>query len=661
MSLYEALAGRPALNHLTTFTELVLWLTMEDIPHLQEAAPWIEPQLATIVHAALLREPDDRCPTVDAFLAALEPHAGGGSALTPFMLKGPPPESQGYRALRASYPTSWKTALASLVETAGATGGLQVTGRSGGVDGQSLVGQVLGGRYRLEKLLGKGGMGAVYECVDEKDPARQHHAIKVVLGAEPNADAMRRFVREARAAMSIQSEHVVRVIDADTDSDRGTPFIVMELLHGEDLDQLVKQHGALEPSAAARVFIEAARGLATAHEMGVVHRDIKPANIFLHELPGGQIVVKICDFGVAKQTSLDTSQTSELTHTGGIIGSPMFMSPEQAKSAKHVDHRTDIWSLSISMYQALAGQKPWDSGGALGELIIAICTQDLTPLQDVAPWVSPTLADVIHRGIQRNPAERYAQISELAAALEPFALPAEKLDRAALINLTESRRSLVAERATGLGASRSRSTTMSSLRELESSMSRSMASQVQAPPAPARPVWVPVAAAAVVALGVVGGALALRGSGGATGASSAATAVTSGPVASQTASASAPASIASIAPAVAPRITGRLVVKPSTARVTVNGEPRELTRQGEVLLEGAAGDLFEVAADTGKARSEMRVTLSRDGTVSPGVLVVVGALVGPGLPLGKPTTSPGKTPVTTPTDTPVTPKPRETF
>lgn len=330
-------------------------------------------------------------------------------------------------------------------------------GRTGSAlngDPGELLGQTLGGRYRLDKLLGKGGMGAVFEGLDLQE--QQRRALKVVLASERDPDGLRRFVREARASREIDSEHVVRVIDADTDAERNLPFIVMELLDGEDLDQLVKRAGPLEPAALCRFFMQACEGLAAAHAAGIIHRDIKPANLFLHRLPSGPLVAKVCDFGVAKKTGLDTSQTSELTQTGGMVGSPMFMSPEQAKSAKHVDHRSDIWSLAISMYQALSGQKPWATqSGSLGELILAICTADLAPLQDLAPWIPPGLADAVHRALLREPAERYASVDEFRAALAPFAAPPERLTSAALTSISDSVRNTVAPRATGFGASRS--------------------------------------------------------------------------------------------------------------------------------------------------------------------------------------------------------------
>ena len=479
------------------------------------------------------------------------------------------------------------------------------SGRTGGGEGdpERLVGQTLGGRYRLERLLGKGGMGAVFECVDEQDPGGARRALKVVLGTERDADALRRFLREARATRELTSEHVVRVLDAETDRERGLPFIVMELLSGEDLDQLVKRVGPLEPAALCRAIVQACEGLSEAHGKGIIHRDIKPANLFLHRLPGGRVVAKVCDFGVAKRTGLDTSQTSELTQTGGMVGSPMFMSPEQARSAKHVDHRTDVWSLAISMYQALCGRKPWATqSGSLGELILAICTADLTPLQDVAPWIPPGLSDAIHRALLRDPEERYASMAEFRAALEPFAAPPEGLTYEALTSISDSTKNTVAPRATGFGASRS-------------SGSSPLSQTVPQRAPPRSPFLVP----ALVFAGITGvGVSAII----AVKATSAPTTVVRREVVTVVSVASAPAPPA---PPAAPRVSGRLAVKGSPTRVTVNGEPRELTPAGELALEGEPGESFLVEIEAGKGRRVAeKVTLSRDGSLAPPELVILG-------------------------------------
>jgi len=264
-------------------------------------------------------------------------------------------------------------------------------------------------------------MGAVYEA---QTPDGSRHAVKVIVPelAGKNPGARRRFVREARAVSSIDSDHVVRVVEADTDPEQQLPYIVMELLCGMDLDTLIERHGALQPHVVARLFVQASRGLEAAHELSFVHRDIKPANLFLHEVPSGEVVTRVCDFGVAKQLATDgtNTTTANLTHTGGVIGSPMYMSPEQTRNAKHIDSRTDVWSLGISLYQALTGRQPWEGRDTVGELILAICTEPLPHVQDKAPWVSKGLVDVVHKALRRDRAERFQSMTEFAQALLPF-------------------------------------------------------------------------------------------------------------------------------------------------------------------------------------------------------------------------------------------------
>jgi serine/threonine-protein kinase len=559
-------------------------------------------------------------------------------------------------SLAPDEPSLQETAVAPLDQLpTGSRGPSRSTSGSWGVslgsseaDLQTLSGQALGGRYRLIRLLGKGGMGAVFEAVDDQHDRRC--AIKIVLGGDRDPDTMRRFLREARASREIRSEHAVRVLDAETDEKRNIPYIVMELLTGEDLDQLVKRVGPLDPAATCQLFLQACDGLAAAHAQGVIHRDIKPANLFLHRLDSGRIVTKVCDFGVAKQTGLDTSQTSELTQTGGMVGSPTYMSPEQARSAKHVDHRTDIWSLAISMYQALSGQKPWASQSAsLGELILAICTAELTPLQDLAPWVSPDLADAIHRGIQREPDRRYATIDEFRAALQPFAAPPERLTLEALTSVSESTRNVVAPRATGFGASRT--TGHSPLTEAAPSTRRRS------------PLFVPIAVfAGVTSVGITG-VLALKAS----STPAPATTVVQREIVTVV-SVAPPAS----APPASPRVAGRLLVKGSPTRLSVNGQPRELPPSGELLLEGAPGDSFFVEIEAGKLRRPAeKVTLSRDGSVSPPEIVVPSFQLGGPLPSllpaarSAPTTTPTAPPTATTPPPPRPPtgtvKPREEF
>jgi eukaryotic-like serine/threonine-protein kinase len=251
----------------------------------------------------------------------------------------------------------------------------------------------------------------------------------------------------------VKSKNVVLTLDAGTDEQLGMPFIIMELLRGTELSTLLKREGALDPQVCVRLLLQAASGVVDAHASGVVHRDIKPANLFLHvEDPGGDVTVKVCDFGVAKRTrNSDGSGGSSgmsLTRTGGMIGSPMYMSPEQAKNAKAVDQRTDVWSLSVVLWEALSGQRLWGAPNSLGELIVAICTEPIPQLDLIAPWIRRDLARVVHRGLERDPALRPSTVRDFIAALAPFSGGSDRVQEAELVSLSEAARSVRPVRVT---------------------------------------------------------------------------------------------------------------------------------------------------------------------------------------------------------------------
>lgn len=281
-----------------------------------------------------------------------------------------------------------------------------------------MIDQVLDGKYQVARLIGEGGMGAVYEATRTDDSERV--AVKVI-----NDDAVAkdevlvtRFEREALAASKILSPHIVEIFDAGHDVDTGHPYMVMEMLDGENALQLLNRLGPLPPELAIRIGIQTCEGLARAHEVGVVHRDIKPANLFLTD-KDDEVVVKLLDFGVAKfkMDQASESQNQSLTRTGSMLGSPMYMSPEQARGLKTIDHRADIWSLGIVMYQLLVGKIPHEDIDGLGELIITICSEPPAPVNEVAPWVSARLADVITGALQLAADQRHQSADVMAQAL----------------------------------------------------------------------------------------------------------------------------------------------------------------------------------------------------------------------------------------------------
>ncbi len=318
---------------------------------------------------------------------------------------------------------------------------------------QNLQGRILAQKYELVRLLGQGGMGAVYEA---RNHLGKRFAVKLLLKAEFAQDPQlaARFFREAKASAAIESEHIVEVYDTGVDPETHFPFIIMELLKGEDLEHTIARVGPLHPIAAARVISQAANGLGRAHASGIIHRDIKPANIFMTIRDSGDAVVKILDFGIAKHSAdmLASNEGAGLTKTGSMLGTPLYMSPEQAQGAKNVDHRSDVWSLCMCLYEALSGVTPWGDIDTLGGLILAICSRDIRPMQDVAPWVPPDLAHVVHAGLARDVNQRIQNCNALIEALRPFTGGMTVITPDILTGVGDAQRGTVAPRAS-FGAS----------------------------------------------------------------------------------------------------------------------------------------------------------------------------------------------------------------
>ena len=282
-----------------------------------------------------------------------------------------------------------------------------------------MLGQVLAGKYRIERVLGEGGMGVVVEAHDISLERRV--AIKFLLSDfAKHPEATQRFTREARAAVKIQSEHVARVIDVST-LENGAPYMVMEFLEGSDLSQVIETSGQLPVEDAALYVIQACEALAEAHAHGIIHRDLKPANLFLARQAGGSQKIKVLDFGISKTlTATDPGLLGSLTRTSSMMGSPLYMSPEQMKSTRDVDFRADIWGLGVILYEALAASTPF-TGGSIPEISAKILLEDPRPITELRPDVPEELVAVITRTLRKRPDERFANVGELAVALMPFA------------------------------------------------------------------------------------------------------------------------------------------------------------------------------------------------------------------------------------------------
>jgi serine/threonine protein kinase len=281
------------------------------------------------------------------------------------------------------------------------------------------AGEIIAGKYEIEQLLGAGGMGVVVSARHVQ--LGQRVAIKFIR-AEAAEDqlAISRFLREARATVALSSEHVTRVFDAGT-LESGAAYMVMEHLAGVDLAETLRQGGALGVADAVGLVLQACEAIAEAHTKGIVHRDLKPSKLFVTRRMDGAPLVKVLDFGISKMASVDPSgMHQDLTGSGSVMGSPIYMSPEQVRSARDVDPRSDIWALGVILYELLAGQSPF-AGETLGETFARILGEDAPPIRAVRHEVPPGLAAAIAQCLERDVARRFQSVGDLAVQLLPFA------------------------------------------------------------------------------------------------------------------------------------------------------------------------------------------------------------------------------------------------
>jgi serine/threonine-protein kinase len=300
--------------------------------------------------------------------------------------------------------------------------------RSSGEATQEIpAGTLLASKYRAVRVIGKGGMGIVVEARHEQLDTRV--AIKVLLRefmAYPEASS--RFLREARAASRLESQHVARVLDVGT-LDSGEPFMVMEYLAGQDLSYHLRSQGALVLEDVIDYVVQASDAIAEAHTLGIVHRDLKPANLFFTRR-GDMPVIKVLDFGVSKVADESPGEMT-LTQTTTILGSALYMSPEQMQSAKKVDRRTDVYALGVCLFELLARELPYFAD-TFPELCAKIFTQPPRSLREIRPDVPEALDAVMEKCLAREPDKRYQSVPEFVQALSPWARP---LTRAQMENL----------------------------------------------------------------------------------------------------------------------------------------------------------------------------------------------------------------------------------
>jgi serine/threonine-protein kinase len=420
---------------------------------------------------------------------------------------------------------------------------------------------VVAEKYRVEETLGVGGMGVVVAARDEVLERRV--AIKFLLPKLAGSEtAVQRFVREARSAIRITSEHVVRLLEIDK-LPNGTPFFVMEYLEGRDLRAVLREDGPLEPSVAVDYLLQALQAVAEGHLKGIVHRDIKPGNLFLTTRADGTPLIKVLDFGIAKRLEQpDELEHGSLTSSDDVrLGSPAYMPPEQLQDPRDVDTRSDIWSLGATLYELLSGKPPFD-GPSYVELVSRILSAPPKPIssRDPAQRLPEGLEEVLKKCLEKERALRYANAAELATALARFG----SLDARMSLTRVTGMQSLPSPQSTGprtISDSGSACTTTLPVAGEAPSTRRGEVSVQSAPePRPNRG-WVLVAGtAAIIAV-----AFAVRGLGG----SSAPTKVSAPPAAAAPPVSPAAGSPTAVSPAdkpVAPAALPEVVAAPAASR-----------------------------------------------------------------------------------------------
>jgi eukaryotic-like serine/threonine-protein kinase len=281
------------------------------------------------------------------------------------------------------------------------------------------TGDIIDAKYRIIRLIGEGGMGAVYE--GENMRIHRRVAIKVLhAGIAQTGEAIARFEREAQAAGRIGSEHIVEVLDLGT-LPAGDRYMVMEFMDGDALSARIRSRARLSPAEAYPIMHQLLEALAAAHGAGIIHRDLKPDNVYLLKSRGGTAdFVKLLDFGISKFNQLSGDSSFSMTRTGAVMGTPYYMAPEQAKGARDLDHRVDLYAAGVILYEAITGEVPFNAD-TFNELLFKIVLETARPVEQVVSGIDPTFAAIVNKSMAREPAQRFQSAREFQQALEQWA------------------------------------------------------------------------------------------------------------------------------------------------------------------------------------------------------------------------------------------------
>jgi eukaryotic-like serine/threonine-protein kinase len=292
------------------------------------------------------------------------------------------------------------------------------------------TGDIIDGKYRIVRLIGEGGMGAVYEA--ENMRIHRKVAIKVLhSGVAQTGEAVSRFEREAQAAGRIGSEHIVEVLDLGN-LPSGDRYMVMEFMDGDSLSGRIRDRTRLTPGEIYPIMHQLLEALAAAHGAGIIHRDLKPDNVYLLKLRSGKAdFVKLLDFGISKFNQLSGDSGFSMTRTGAVMGTPYYMAPEQAKGARDLDHRVDLYAAGVILYEAVTGEVPFNAD-TFNELLFKIVLETAKPVEHVVPNIDPNFAAIVNKSMAREPSQRFQTAREFQQALEQWAAGAGPQFAAAL-------------------------------------------------------------------------------------------------------------------------------------------------------------------------------------------------------------------------------------